>query len=338
MIREEVAKLDVQFDRLLTRGHTDSARKSLVESIAKMIRRPFALNSDINYLVHYTSMDALLSLLGCTNEENAPFSLSIDSHQSQPLSEPLGYLRLYDSFHANDPSEGKFLFAFAPDSNPLMSKYEELWNSLKQQAHLPAYITSFRGVTDRKKIDDLVYWRTYGRDGLGCAIAIPVSCLREFTFVSQVRYGTDSIECTLNYFTELLDALLESKAAKSINSLDSRGGLFDYVLTRVSPMAYLFKSEAFKSEDEVRVVYPNIKPEDSLWCQRTRNLDSGVSFRHFTHLPELRIDQLLVSDSTILLGPAVSKRENMRYLLTQRLRRLKLAGPKVCESNIGFRR
>ena len=330
-----MAKMAERIEVLIAGGHTDSAHQYLVETISQLIRQPYALSQNVNYLVHYTSIGALFSLLGCPIDDSTSFSLSLD--RNKPSSVPFGFLRLYDTFHANDPSEGTFLVTNAPNSHPFKSKYEVLWQSLEQQTRLPAYITSFRGVEEMKDIDDLVYWRTYGRDGLGCAIGLPVNCLKHFTFVSQVRYGKESVRCTLNYLSKVLDSLSIFKISKYKEFLDFQKGISDHFLKSISPITYLHKSIDFEFEKEVRVVAPIVKPDDTLWCERHLDVQAGVSLRHFTHLPELRADKLLITNSMIVLGPAVRNSKNLQYVLTQRLRQMGLRSPTVCESTIGYR-
>ena len=336
MIRDQIERIDKEYEMYMEKGLEKSGYQVVVEGISELIRQPFLPKSGINFLVHYTSVDALFSLLGCPINAGDIFFISGEKPRRRN-SHNVGHLRLYDTFHANDPSEGTYLVENEPDSNPLRPDHECVWQSLNKQARLPAYISSFRGIETLEEYDDIFYWRTYGKDGMGVALVIPVKPLKKFTYLSQVRYGKKSIVCTLSELSDLLDSLSKSRALNDSKKLIFREELQEQILKSVSTITYLHKSLDYKLETEVRVVSPLIKPNDTLWCEPHLDVYSGRTLRHFTSLPELRTDKLLVSDSKIVLGPAVQYRKNLKYLLIKRLEQLKMWGREVLESKIGYR-
>ena len=129
-----------------------------------------ATEGDRPFVVHYTSLDTLFSVLTSYSEDNKTF------------------LRMYDSYHLNDPKEGTYI---------------ELDRDLEQEeadgkpSH--AYIASF--VIYNKEDDDefgdednLTYWLAYGRRGRGCSIMFPV----EHNRFRRVLYGRNDAQRTAN--------------------------------------------------------------------------------------------------------------------------------------------
>lgn len=110
-------------------------------------------------LIHYTTIESLVSILGGTNSLND----HIRTRRTNPddacesNGRETSSIRLYDTEHFNDPDEGKHLIR----SLCLHEKYKWL-----DRLHAPtAYVASFIHANDSVQAsDDLVYWRTYGND------------------------------------------------------------------------------------------------------------------------------------------------------------------------------
>ena len=74
-------------------------------------------NSDLQYVIHYTSLDTVVAILSGYAEGQET------------------YLRMYDSFHLNDPEEGRYLKPFLATSE----RFD--WFAEEQVSH--AYVASF---------------------------------------------------------------------------------------------------------------------------------------------------------------------------------------------------
>ena len=103
-----------------------------------------------NRVIHYTSICALVSILQDASEGDKQSSL-----------------RLYDSVHFNDPDEGNYL------SGNLLEKHVWLGKTDVRHAYISSFITP-DSEEDVPEHDNLVYWRTYGREGAGCSLSLTV--------------------------------------------------------------------------------------------------------------------------------------------------------------------
>ena len=100
-----------------------------------------------------------------------------------------GFLRLYDTFSANDPNEGTFFVTSADPTEGFRQEYPAIWRLLEDRSAAPAYQTSLTQVRKPEEADDLVSWRTYGREGAGCALVFPVERFLGLDNLFRVRYG-----------------------------------------------------------------------------------------------------------------------------------------------------
>ena len=113
-------------------------------------------------VVHYTSIDVLVKM----------FKTVMNGESS--------FLRLNDTFHSNDPDEGKYLIRNAPESS----------REVMLEAASPcAYVASFIKPNDQDNpenvSDNLYFWKMYGRNGMGCALAVKLPAHILF----RVKYG-----------------------------------------------------------------------------------------------------------------------------------------------------
>ena len=63
-----------------------------------------------------------------------------------------------------------------------------------------------------------------------------------------------------------------------------------------------------------------------------------TAWRHFAEVPSLRVPQLFVTESHIVLGPTVESTANVQFVLERLLLERQLYGPKVKQSTISYRR
>ncbi len=256
--------------------------------------------------VHYTSLGALFSMLQSAAKENNPS------------------LRLYDTVHFNDPEEGYWLVRH------LAQKHHWVEQGRAYKSH--AYIASFVAPsTDGGKImrDDLVFWRTYGKEGEGCSlmVSVPNSRLR------KVSYGVDETEFaeqTLLPILELLEPL--ANVSKEIGA--TLGKAFCESLDGVQ---YLYKSEAYRYENECRLIVYESEICESRICFEYRD-DSPLNIRHYYEHEELRIKEMLPSGSKITIGPCVPHYNDLRQVLEILKGRANMLGPTICRSQILYRR
>lgn len=343
LIREQLTNFEEQIERLVALGLVNSAKKLFEDAVISLIKHPYVLNREIKYLVHYTSISALFSLLNQPTDEIRTFKLSGEKPFYQPDKsipsdqEEIGFLRMYDTVHSSDPNEGQYFASIVGDSQVLKAEYLKLWKKFKEKTRTPAYISSFRGVHEAAEIDDLVYWCTHGKGGMGCAIGIPVSCIANIPFVYQIQYGVRSVDNTLHKLTSWLDYLSNPNAIKHRKLFDIESGVPDFILEGVWPIPYLHKSDDFRFEEEVRIVSPMQEPDEEVWCEQIYDGQLSVSLRHFTHISELNARNLLTTGSKILIGPAVKHSANIVNVVNRRLRFLDMSGPEVSESQIAYR-
>ena len=335
MTLPEIQEMDDTVDQLTNKGLHDSAFRVMSDTVRNLLLGPFELDDSTKFLAHYTTVDTLFSMLSCPVEPNRRFSLS-SSAPTEELDKDSGFLRIYDTYNCNDPQEGQYFLNAKPVRHRFSSNHPDLWKLFLDRSRLPAYVTSFRAVPKIEDIDDLVFWRTYGKDGQGCAIVFPKSFLDSSTPILRVKYGKKSVLSTFDRLLNVFDSLASVKSLEKIEHAETN--VPRYVTASLSPIPYLHKSDDYKFESEVRVVVPfvDLSPR-ALFCHRIHDPQSGLKLRHFANHPELHVRNILKTDSTIILGPAVRARENVKFVLKHRLVNIGLVGTRICESKIIFR-
>ncbi len=268
-------------------------------------------------VIHYTSIATLVSML-----QNA----SVDRRSAS--------LRLYDSAHFNDPDEGNFF-----DRNLNLVKGHKL---LKARNAPHAYIASFiRPDAERAERnpvnDDLVFWRTYGKDGEGCSLTLSVPSCR----LRKVLYGTDKVKCTDLLLKSVLDLLYDSLSPlisipeQPIDVQELTG----IVVGHLEKIRYLYKDEAYQYEKECRFVFPESDTDKEQICfEYGEQSNTPIRIRHYYEDQALKIKNILGTGSLITLGPRVPYPNNVRYYLETLLRKAGLLGPEIKISQIRYRK
>ena len=243
-------------------------------------------------------------------------------------------LRLYDSSHCSDPDEGDHLVRH------LSSNGNHRW--LEQGSGVGhAYITSFVSDKDgRDMSDDLVFWRTYGRDGKGCSLTVDV----RGQLLRQVRYEPADVEDVRRTLLPILDAATplaqaDEHCAKAISEI---------MWKRLARVRYLYKNVAYHHEQEYRVAMPG----DSLDIRDIRVIGvqfepyeeggSIVEVRHYCEIADLDLRKLLASNSNVVLGPSVKDRYSVRLYFEDLKRQARANDPglrdfPIRESQIRYR-
>ena len=202
---------------------------------------------------------------------------------------------------------------------------------------MPAYQTSLTYVKNQTKADDLKFWRTYGRDGSGCALVMPAACFSGQQNLFRVRYGKKAVGKCVEKLWRLLEAYGEVKGAPDFERISDVSELPTPIVNVLSPLVYLYKSKAYKFEREARIVVPFSDLDKGLYLQGSTMGEDPGAWRHYAELDDLRIAELLMSGSLIYLGPTVKKSPNVRFVLEKLLRERRMYGPKVERSTIAYR-
>lgn len=320
-----------------------------------------------NFVIHYTSLNTLVSMLqqaakNRQDEEKKGQNEAEDKQnaadeqdkakkgqnkvqdkqdeakdeQESSKDEQNASLRLYDSVHFNDPDEGNYFF------RNLNLPEKHAWLGKKKESH--AYIASFI-IPDPKDLkrdmsDNLVFWRTYGREGEGCSLklSIPRDRLR------KVLYGADQVRCTWKDLLTMLDDLysvldpLVNIDKQSLKEIIQKN-LAEVIWKSLAGLRYLYKSEAYAYESECRFVIPELgtdKDRICFECQEQNNFPTRI--RHYCEHDALKIENILTTGSLITLGPCVPHPYNMSYYIKSLLTKAKLLGPAIKTSEISYRK
>ena len=295
----------------------------------------------IGQLVHYTGIDVLFAMLNVRDDESG--------------------LRLYDTVHANDPEEGRFVLLQWPDW-----EHDRLWmweqgengwargdqnRSPKQQAvqglypgH--AYVLSFvPSENEEKNNDRLVFWREYGREGAGCSLSIPQDKLstdqKGLLPLYRVRYGQEAVRCLAAKLRKRVFEPIE-KGIRDVNGPEKE--MFKAARAKVNEelqlFRYLYKDRAYEHEKEYRLVILDlgaVEKGEPTYVQSTDTRGETV-LRHYTTHPSLYSKQILGQESRVILGPTVPHTENVEAAIETLLDRKGISGTTVTSSEIKYRR
>ena len=289
--------------------------KAVLKDVVKEIQENHMFrDNEGNFVIHYTSIAVLLDMI-----------------QSYSKDEEDSSLRLYDSVHFNDPDEGKYL------ERNLKKQFSWLQdqNVLEGQRRSHAYIASFI-IPDaqRDMSNNLVFWRTYGHEGEGCSLLLYIPFCR----LRKVIYGPDGTEqtgCILRAVLDMLKPLVNIER----HQREIRSRLSAVIWQSLEEVRYLYKSEAYDYEKECRFVIPesDICKDKIYFEYQERNNYPGI-VRHYCENEIFKINSMLVSGSSITLGPRVSDADNVRYCLEILLKRKKLLVPTIKISEISYRK
>ncbi len=269
------------------------------------------LCEDTKNVIHYTSIDVLVSMLQKPSED--------DGKEAE--------LRTYDSVHLNDPDEGRYL-----DCNiDWMKQYDWLSKSLpRSHAYITSFIIPDSKNAEREMSDNLVFWRTYGKEGEGCSLSLRIPMCR----LGKVLYGADEAKCTgciLRPVVDLLDSLINN-----IQSQFIKDELANIVWSFLERIRYLYKSEAYDYERECRLVIPESEADTDRICFEYQIHNHLPSIRHYYKDKALKLSCIFGSGSSITLGPCVPSFKNMRHCLNMLINKEKM-DPYIKKSKTSYR-
>ena len=268
------------------------------------------LNREQIPVIHYTSVGTVVSMLQ-------------DFWAGKGSS-----LRLYDSDHFNDPGEGLHL------AKHLDLPIKRGWPDWRETTH--AYITSFIPDLKGKDMqDNLVLWRTYGKEGEGCSLKFHAPSDKLW----KVLYG-DKVIPAADLLTPILDAIEPLMNGPMSSDLhETRERIAQHFWQPLESVRYLYKDEAYSDEGEYRFVIPALHVEDKgkISFEYQSQGGSHPYVRHYCEDEALEVNQIFTSRSLITLGPRVPYAQSMRYYLENLLRKAGLTGPEVKVSRIPYR-
>ena len=277
-----------------------TAVQSIGSRIEDRHRIPTVADNVTTWVTHYTSLSAVTSMLRELADGQEPV------------------LRLYDTSHCNDPDEGNHLV------RELSSNDGYSWLA-RESSVGHAYITSFvRGKDDIDMSDDLVFWRTYGKDGKGCSLTVAVRA----DLLRQVFYSDSAIEKTRQMILPVLDAVAPlARADESCAKLISSA-----IWQHLEGIRYLYKNVAYHNENEHRIAIPaassDIEP-DHIQFQPYEADGPLVEVRHYYEIDGLALRQILSSGSKLMLGPAVNDSYSVCLYLNDLKRRARIQDPNL---------
>ena len=329
-----------ELEALHADGHNETAWSRFAQMCREALYGEHRLPAEVSHLVHYTTLGTLTSMLGVVEaaDENYRLATRVSKDDAEQHGGSLGYLRLYDTFSSNDPNEGGFFVNSVDDKGRFRRRYSAVWSLFEDRSASPAYQTSLTYVGDAAEADKLMFWRTYGREGTGCALAFPMVSFEDQDNVFRVRYGKAAVARCLRTLSELLGAYSAIPGAPNFPSMSQVSELPKPLVNVLSPLVYLYKSQDYEYEKEVRIVIPFADLENGLYLQGSSVTGIPVAWRHFAEVPSLEVPQLFVSGSRIVLGPTVESVANVQFVLKRLLLTRKLYGPKVKRSTISYRR
>ena len=312
------------------------ALREELDDLYPRIRQRHEVNSG-QYFIHYTSLAALVSMLEETSREEQKREeqkredqkREDQKGQEQKPGPPLrnGVLRLYDSVHLNDPDEGNYLIG------SVLKKFRWLRNP--EESH--AYIASFVMPDAKKDMSNkLTFWRNYGDEGEGCSLSLPVPRSR----LEKVLYGIPEAQQTAKILSPVLDSLNSLvRTAKGPLRKAVQGESARVVWSFLDRIRFLYKSSEYEYENECRFVVPgsDIQDKDKIRFQY-QDQNNSPRIRHYYEDDALQINKLLVSGSSITLGPCVRYRKNVCFCLDQLKRNAGLSGTEIKCSTIPYRK
>ena len=272
------------------------------------------------YVIHYTTVATVVSMLQAQAKRRKHGDIPDEEQGQQGTS-----IRLYDSAHFNDPDDGNYLGRHLSQSG----KHDWLMPSTRTHAYIASFIIPDNDPDSAS--DNLVFWRTYGREGEGCSLKLrtPIAHVRRVLYTSEELGRTEKL---LYPVLDVLDPLVDGDYPWTKQVLREA---FWKSLGRIR---FLYKSPAYKYERECRFVIPTTEISDDQTSFEYR-YDGGSSgrLRHYREHEALEVTKILGSGSSITIGPCVADKEDLEQSLEMLKWRAGL-GATVKPSQISYRR
>lgn len=283
-------------------------------------------------VVHYTSIPVVISMLK---------GAEVDRQNEGPDQPLQGCLRMYSTIGSNDPGEGIYLDEYLPEylQGENASNNAARGGSRKEM-HQYAYVASFIRPKDPEHTDEvadnLVFWRSYGREGTGCSLKVEVPLSAFYTVIYgevDTKSNGERLEREIGHLRTIAKRL-EQDAGVSTKPLD------EGISLAMERIRYLYKSSAYAYEQECRVVETEATivgtPMQPMF--EHSGLPGQERTKRYINNPILSISKLFVSGSAITLGPRVPNAEDTKDYLEQLLEKANLAlGRDVRYSDVPYR-
>ena len=312
----DLSEMIADFLAFFDSGAENSAAATFSEILHHFLQNLYPISPpgkpEPQYLVHYTSLDTLFSLLNRDKPE---------------------YLRLYDTIHSNDPTEGAFFQDHLKKSSP--SLHASLPSFILNPHPGYAYISSFVRAFKEADRDKLVYWLAYGRNGYGCSIAIPYSDFSPQLPILPIQYGKSAVKTAAQQLVSFFNRFPSSIQPYFAPSMPAGGSSSPFNV--FSSIPYFHKPRSYLYEAECRLF---LSPVDRLCDPRyqARSTSAGApAVRHYVEHDPLRLEGVFFTGTVITLGPAIPEPENVQRAVYALLRHHRLMGPHVICSTIPYR-
>ena len=183
-------------------------------------------------------------------------------------------IRQYDGDYMNDPEEGRYLvdvmIRAAKQSNhrcasAFVEKFAKLrsarllYAAYRKCTVLSCWTTTYIKAGREDASDSLNHWRFYGDDGKGACVMVPLEKL-VVVFPEQlyrVSYGTEArgggsgaSGRPVKVIEQALIARLNALRKTPVNAMEE----LDELIQAVHPLLFLFKSDEYSSEMEIRSI------------------------------------------------------------------------------------
>ncbi len=329
--------------------------ETLMHTIVEIENDHLFKNVD-NGLSHYTKQNVLDALLGGRAVHTGKQAVTT--------------LRQYMTAYLNDPTEGLYVFNEASfegtpdletfDVELIHNRFRDFKADGDDADHIPAQMFSLSLSKDKDSLD---LWRAYtvtnGRAN-GVAVHIPAQTLASFTtgfsqglttplirsngnddlmqgggdsqanfLLYEVRYGKEAVQDLWRQLQKPLKYALQ--AIKQVDDKAAQRPLFDCIVLALMRLTYLYKHDAYASEQEVRAIHIAEINEASV------KTDERAPARLYVNSPTLLFQDL---GGEITLGPQMSPDEQAVLLWETRKRLIDLGldkKVKVKTSKIPFR-
>ena len=200
-----------------------------------------------------------------------------------------GQFRFYNATYMNDPEEGETFFAILNKEGNINIKEKFYENPV--DSYSPAYIGSFTEVNNLKKEDNLFLWRTYGKqknqEAGGACLVFERSCFSENVPLGfgamqmqkitsdseipakpclyQVVYEQEEDNERKGIIQKMADQLkqINTECLEGQNSSQEKELIRGLVRELLDEVRFLFKTEYYREEKEMRVVLMRYIPSDS---------------------------------------------------------------------------
>ena len=284
--------------------------------------------------VHYTSLGTVISML-------------------KAACDGTGYLRMYSAIGFNDPNEGKLFTSVAKEKSPILGPCLPEDEDADRN---PAFVASFIRVGQSNEeqsqtvdpANDLLFWRTYGREGTGCSLQLSFDAV--FEGIKEVTYGEIATANSIEAIDKALGTV--SDVANRVIGIATDDGLLqentpntstmisDQLQAELKKVRYLYKDLTYRFEQECRFVEtPDSVAEKGIPLEFDYSGTQGTEVvKKYIDHPSLKLtDNILDSKSKITLGPLVPNPVHTKEYIERLLHAARFFGPRVRISKIPYR-